>query len=92
MCDSFKTIVKEESYGIVLWSVDTTDWRRPPVSTIVNNVLKNVRGGDIILMHDFVSGRSNTPDALEIIIPALLERSYRFVTVSELVSFIPGEE
>lgn len=39
--------------------------------------------GGIILMHDF-EGNDATAEALDILIPALKEKGYRFVTVSEL--------
>ena len=44
-----------------------------------------IQAGDIILMHDFIGYDSPTPEALRRVIPALLERGYRFVTVGELV-------
>ena len=73
-------------YSIVLWSVDTRDWTRPSAQNIINTVLNNVTSGDIILMHDYVSGKSNTPEALKSIIPALIDEGYNFVTVSELIN------
>jgi peptidoglycan/xylan/chitin deacetylase (PgdA/CDA1 family) len=50
-----------------------------------------VGAGDIILMHDGIKCNSPTPQALRILIPALLERGYRFVTVSELLEEIQKE-
>ena len=44
-----------------------------------------VQAGDIILMHDFIGHDSPTPEALRMVIPELLARGYRFVTVGELV-------
>ncbi len=75
----------ERDYTVVCWSVDTLDWAHTPPETIAENVLANAEGGDIILFHDYVSGDSPTPAALRIIIPALLEKGYEFVTVSELI-------
>jgi peptidoglycan/xylan/chitin deacetylase (PgdA/CDA1 family) len=49
-------------------------------------VSAKVSNGDIILMHDYTSGKNTTCDALEIIIPDLLSRGYEFVTVSELLT------
>ena len=50
-------------------------------------VLDQVKSGDIILFHDYIGGGdSPTPDAIRQIIPALLARGYRFVTVSELLA------
>lgn len=73
-------------YTVICWSVDTRDWAHTPVADIVDNVLSSLKGGDIILFHDYVSGESPTPEALRIIIPELILRGYNFVTVSELMN------
>ncbi len=78
-------LANEKEYTVVCWSIDTRDWEHTPSETIVKNVLSSVEGGDIILFHDFVSGKSPTPDALRAILPALIEEGYEFVTVSELM-------
>jgi peptidoglycan/xylan/chitin deacetylase (PgdA/CDA1 family) len=72
-------------HEIILWSIDTRDWAHTPSAEIAKNVLGNARGGDIILMHDYVSGQNQTIGALRLIIPELLERGFEFVTVSELL-------
>ena len=73
-------------YDIILWSIDTEDWAHTPASVIIEKVLSSLEDGDIILMHDYVSGKNTTCEALRIMIPAILERGYEFVTVSELIS------
>ncbi len=73
-------------YTIVLWSVDTKDWAHNPSEKIAEQILTEVKGGDIILFHDFIAKDSPTPAALRLIIPTLLEEGYKFVTVSELLS------
>ena len=83
--DRVRTVAKNLNYSLVLWTVDTKDWVPSSCESIVNSVLGSVDGGEIILMHDYVVGKSNTPDALKIIIPKLLEEGYTFVTVSELL-------
>jgi peptidoglycan/xylan/chitin deacetylase (PgdA/CDA1 family) len=52
--------------------------------------MKNIKRGDIILMHDYNGRNSPTPEALKMMIPALLERGYEFVTVSELMNTNEG--
>ena len=76
---------REKDYSVICWSIDTLDWAHNPTENIVREVLDSVEAGDIILFHDFVSGKSPTPAALRVIIPVLIERGYRFVTVSELI-------
>ena len=82
---ALNTFAKENNYKIVLWSVDTLDWMHRTPEKIAETVLTETKGGDIILMHDYISGKSPTPDALKIIIPELLERGFEFVTVSDLL-------
>ena len=73
-------------YLVVLWSIDTRDWCHIPGDQIAANVIRSVRGGDIILMHDYIGHDSPTPSALKKIIPALLAQGYEFVTISELLN------
>ena len=83
--DELVRAARDEDYTLVCWSIDTLDWAHTPSDKIAENVLSSVRGGDIILFHDYVSGKSPTPDALRTIIPELIARGYTFVTVSELI-------
>ena len=83
---SISPIVSEAHYNVVLWSIDTRDWAMNPSNEIVKTVLSQLKGGDIILMHDYVSGGNTTCDALRIMIPEILARGYEFVTVSEMIN------
>ena len=71
-------------YDTVFWTVDSHDWTGKPADAIARDVLKEVKDGDILLFHDYTCPGENTLHALETIIPALLSRGYRFVTVDEL--------
>ena len=77
-------IVKELGYETVLWTVDTRDWAHNRVECIVDTVITEAGDEGIVLFHDFVTGNSPTPEALDIIIPKLKELGYELVTVSEL--------
>jgi peptidoglycan/xylan/chitin deacetylase (PgdA/CDA1 family) len=70
---------------MVLWTVDTNDYRRPGVSAIVRTVLAGARPGAIILLHDAGGNRSETVAALPLIIANLRRRGYRLVTVPRLL-------
>lgn len=78
-------IAIENDYKIVLWNIDTKDWAHTSSSDIFAKVVNNVRGGDIVLFHDYISGENNTVEALNLIIPKLISLGYEFVTVSELL-------
>lgn len=75
---------KADNQIIALWSIDTLDWCHRSKNEIVTEVLENIRGGDIVLMHDYICGESHTAEALETIIPTLKERGYEFVTLSDM--------
>ncbi len=83
--DTMRRVIGSLDYRIVLWDVDTRDWAHTPPESITKHILDTVKSGDIILMHDFIGHDSPTPEALRMVIPALLERGYHFVTVGELV-------
>ena len=83
--DSVKVMAQEKNYSLILWDVDTRDWAGRSSADIVKNVTENVSSGDIILMHDYISKKCHTVEAIDVIIPMLLERGYKFVTVSELI-------
>lgn len=77
----------------IMWSIDTRDWKHKDAQTTIQTVLEQVRDGDIVLMHDIYSA---TADAAEVLIPALAERGFQLVTVSELAAFrggmVPGQK
>ena len=70
---------------MVLWTVDTGDYRRPGVSAIVRAAVAGARAGAIILLHDAGGDRAETVAALPRIIAVLRRRHYRFVTVPKLL-------
>ncbi|MBV9311230.1 MAG: polysaccharide deacetylase family protein [Solirubrobacterales bacterium] len=86
-----ETISTLRSLGMlmVLWSVDTGDWRRPGVPAIVKEALSGATPGGIILMHDGGGDRSQTVAALPAIIRGLRRRHYRLVTVPQLLAADP---
>ncbi len=37
---------------LILWSIDTLDWKSKDAQAVAEHILSNVKEGDIILMHD----------------------------------------
>jgi peptidoglycan-N-acetylglucosamine deacetylase len=70
---------------MVLWTVDTSDYREPGVDAIVDSAVTGARPGAIILLHDAGGNRSETVAALPRIVHALKARGYRLVTVPRLL-------
>ena len=78
-------LVKSKGMQAVGWDVDTSDYQRPPSSTIVRRVLSGAQAGSIVLMHDGGGERDQTVQALPQIIKGLRAKGYRFVTVDQLL-------
>lgn len=83
----FLSMARKTNHKIAMWTwdVDAKDWSRPGVQKIVNTVIKNVDPGDILILHDGGGKRSQTVEALSIILAHLHKDGYQFVTVSELL-------
>lgn len=78
-------LAQKHNYKIVLWStIDARDWQNPQASKIAETITSKVKNGDIILLHDYAT--DNTVEALDILIPNLIKKGYKFVTVSELIN------
>lgn len=65
----------------ILWTLDTVDWRRPPVRTILNRIVPRREPGALVLMHP----TAPTVAALGPMIVALQKDGYVLVTVSQLI-------
>lgn len=80
-----KRLADAFDYRVILWNIDTRDWAHETPEAIKTNVINNIESGSIILMHDYISYNSPTPDALELFLPRILEEGYAFVGVSDLL-------
>ena len=67
----------------VLGDVSADEWRQQPAAVMTESILRHVRPGSIIGMHDPAGAESL--QTLKDILPALIAQGYRFETVSELV-------
>ncbi|MGH7910336.1 MAG: polysaccharide deacetylase family protein [Candidatus Dormibacteraceae bacterium] len=69
---------------VLFWTIDTSDYLRPPSSYLLQEVLTQVQPGDIVLFHDGGGDRSHTVAILKQLIDTLRQRGYSFTT--------PGQE
>ena len=83
-----KTVMSAAERPLILWTVDTNDWRGKAPGEIADYVIQQAKEGSVILMHD---QQTQTADAMEMIIPTLIEEGFRFVTVSELIGLTGGQ-
>ena len=67
---------------VVLWSVDTIDWRRDGAQAILDRVFRDPQAGDMILMHPV----KETAEVLGEIIDGLRERGLEPCRVSDVVN------
>ena len=78
----------KENMPLYYWSLDTEDWKYRNADHVYNAVMNHVSDGDIILMHEiYVS----TADAVERMIPALLDQGYQLVTCRQLIAAKTGK-
>lgn len=68
----------------IYWSIDTLDWKHRNKQKTIDTVMRNVKDGDIILMHDI--HKPSKEAALELI-PKLKKAGYQLVTVEELAEY-----
>ena len=66
---------------LVLWTVDTNDWRRPGAETIAQRIVRGAGDDAIILMHDGGGNRTQTVHALVLALDRLSGRGLRFEPV-----------
>lgn len=66
---------------MILWSVDTLDWKNKNTEEILAITKEQVHDGAVILMHDIYD---TTVDAVPVVIDELRKEGYDFVTVPEL--------
>ncbi|MEK5037951.1 polysaccharide deacetylase family protein [Sporosarcina sp. FSL K6-3457] len=66
---------------IVLWDVDTLDWKHRDPQQLLAKVMEKTKDGSIILMHDI---HQATADGLDAVLAYLQSEGYVFVTVSEM--------
>ena len=82
----------DQGLSLLHWSVDPQDWATHDAQAIEKEVLDHVRDGVVILLHDM---SDSSVEAALMIVDALQEQGYQFVTASELarakgVPLIPG--
>ncbi len=99
---AFKGIRQEIGMPLIQWSIDTEDWkakdaahknrtdaeREAELNRIADEVIENAQNGDIVLMHDIYNF---TADLCDKIVPGLVAKGFKLVTVSQMYD-VYGEE
>ena len=83
-----KVVQKRGGAGVVMWSRSARDWNPQPAAAVIHR-LRQVQGGDIVLLHDGdhrtpAGDRQHTLEALDHWLPRWKDAGLRFVTLDEL--------
>lgn len=82
--------IGKKGYNIVLWTIDSLDWRSLKKDQVVKNVVPKLKRGYIVLQHSASETKledlSGSVDALPTIIESAKKQGYQFVKVSQILS------
>jgi len=86
-------IARELGLQTVMWNVTGYDWDAPPAAVIEKKVARQMRGGDIILLHDgehraLGADRAQTVMATDNLIRRYKDEGYEFVTAPEMMKAV----
>ena len=79
------SIIQKHGYQCALGSVYPFDPQIPSAWFITHHILRKVRPGSVIVLHDHGARGGRTITVLDAILPELKRRGFRMVTLSELV-------
>jgi peptidoglycan-N-acetylglucosamine deacetylase len=84
-------IARKLGMQMVMWNVTGYDWTAPPAAVIEKKVARQMRGGDVILLHDgshraFGVDRAQTVIATGNLIRRYCDQGHEFVTVEEMLA------
>lgn len=77
-------VLKYVNYPVILWNIDTLDWKSLNAKKVIKAATRDVKDGDIILMHDIYN---STAEAVETIVPKLISQGFQIVSISELFEY-----
>jgi len=82
-------IARELRLQTIMWNVTGYDWNAPPPAVIEKKIARQIRGGDVILLHDgghrtMGADRAQTVIATDNLIRRYKNEGYEFVTVEEM--------
>jgi poly-beta-1,6 N-acetyl-D-glucosamine synthase len=78
------SMLAHRGYVIALSDLNSEDWTRPGVDTIVRNATPRGNQGGVIMMHDGGGNRSETLAAVKRLIPLLRDRGFTFTRLDQL--------
>jgi peptidoglycan/xylan/chitin deacetylase (PgdA/CDA1 family) len=85
------SVARELGLQTIMWNVTGYDWNAPPAAVIEKKIARQIRGGDLILLHDgghrvMGANRAQTVIATDNLIQRYRDQGYEFVTVEEMLA------
>ena len=72
-------VCEKNGYKVILWSLDTIDWRDKSEKIVYNRATQKIKGGDFVLMHP----KQHTINVLDEILNFYLQKGLVVTTVSQ---------
>ncbi|MFZ0817999.1 MAG: polysaccharide deacetylase family protein [Candidatus Sulfotelmatobacter sp.] len=90
-------ITRELGLQPIMWNVTGYDWNAPPAAVIERKVSKQIRGGDVILLHDgghkqAGADRSQTVIATDHLLARYKLADYEFVTIPQMMAKLAASD
>jgi peptidoglycan/xylan/chitin deacetylase (PgdA/CDA1 family) len=84
-------VARELGLQPIMWNVTGYDWNAPPAAEIERKVISQIRGGDVILLHDgghkqMGADRAQTVIATDRMIARYKDEKYEFVTIPQITA------
>ena len=86
-------LTSQLGYYSVGMQIDPDDWRRPGAPEIIKRVMEQAHSGEgnVVLLHDAGGDRSQTVEALPLLIDKLRAEGYQLVRISDLLKVPPQD-
>ncbi|WP_339311659.1 polysaccharide deacetylase family protein [Paenibacillus sp. FSL k6-2145] len=89
--DDILSLAAERGYRTIgAVNGDAKDWDNPGVEHILEHTRSAVKPGSVLIFHDGYGDRSQTVEAVRVLVDELVAEGYRLVTVSELLEIADG--
>jgi peptidoglycan/xylan/chitin deacetylase (PgdA/CDA1 family) len=84
-------VARELGMQAVMWNVTGYDWNAPSAAAIEKKIVSQIRGGDVILLHDgghkqISADRSQTVLATDHLLARYKAQGYEFPTIPQMMS------
>lgn len=83
--DTALTVADMGYHAIGALNIEAHDWEQPGVDHILSKSMSSVKNGSILIFHDGFGDRSQTIEAVRLLVSELTAQGFQLVNVSELL-------